>query len=68
MKKIELVLERLAQKEPVLFSYDSDILTNSMLTNFGPTLSGNHSSVIVGNRVRDNRCEILVQNSWGQLL
>jgi len=62
-----LIISILDKKLPVGFAYDPRVLTKDGLRykNTDYKMRDAHASTIIGKRVRNNRCEFLVQNSWG---
>ena len=65
LKQIKQVLNLLNRKEPIGFSYQSKVLYDKEIYKEKGRVQTNHVSVIVGKRVRNNKCELLVKNSWG---
>ena len=63
--KADLVLKLLEKKEPVAISYNANLLYDRKLKSSSLNETQNHSSIIVGKRVRNKHCEFLIKNSWG---
>ena len=61
-EKRKIVLEQLGKKNIVGISYNSDQIEYKKPM---PYSKSTHSSVLVGNRVRDGKCQLLLHNSWG---
>lgn len=62
------ITKQLDQKNPVLLTYQANVLRkqSSLLQRFKNFITfANHQSVIVGKRVRNNKCQFLLKNTWG---
>ncbi len=62
---IRTILGKLQSNEPVAFNYYAGILNAKKHQDVSRLSSLLHQSVLIGNRVRKNRCQFLIQNSWG---
>ena len=61
-EKRKVVLEQLQKKNIVGIGYNSDQVEYKKPM---PYAKSTHASVLVGNRVRDGKCQFLLHNSWG---
>lgn len=59
------MLQKLQNNEPIAFNYYVGILNAKKHSDVQRLSNLLHQSVLIGNRVRKNRCQFLVQNSWG---
>lgn len=68
LKLTDYLIEQLDRKNPVGITYKASVLTSDdkFLKRIELFFSdSDHQSVIVGKRVRDNQCQFLLKNSWG---
>lgn len=64
-QSLDFMLRKIQNKEPLGANYYAEILSFKKSEQVPRTRDRLHQSVIIGNRVRNNTCQILVQNSWG---
>lgn len=65
IKQIKNISNLLLDKKPVGFYYFAKILRDKGIIKDPEKVKTDHASVIAGQRVRHNRCQFLVKNSWG---